>query len=440
MNEKKMIKETVRPEPSHIWEPPQEISLEEIIRMSKGVLAMPDITTKTREDIFRMRVLEMDWDIGVMVYEPEDPSKIPTCPDGKKVGFFLLHGGTGDYKSLDPVARMIASKFGMKVANMTFPGRLYLLDPSRDWPADTFNPDGSVRTPLWTKETRITQDQYEIIEDTSSRKKYGTFFSLVAKEGTEFYYRMAAWPVAFEEAMKETCRRHFPEDQYSVYAHGHSTGGPFVMILSQRVSNVAGILGYGSVSFGYVYSEVTGEKWNFPFNCLRLRTWRDTARYAEEEFASKKHSLPVMMEIVLDRWEKEKKRANLKAEDIVHKNNTHSLAEAARVTATRLKMGPKETEDLIKKYVGYCREISGPEVKPVPSVLSVHGIGDDTVTYDDCKKALPLFSAMNPQPKVRCVLLGAGVHRWSYTDDDLPCGVIPAVTKLWYDAIMAGYF
>ena len=440
MREEKTAKETVRPEALHIWEPPQEISLEEIIRMSKDVLAMPDIMTKTREDIFRMRVFEMDWDIGAMVYEPDDPSKIPTGPDGKKVGFFLLHGGTGDYKSLDPVARMITGKFGIKVANMTFPGRLYLLDPSRDWPADTLNPDGSVRTPLWTKETRITQDQYEIIEDTSNRKKYGTFFSLMAKEGTEFYYRMAAWPVAFEEAMKETCHRHFPEDRYSVYAHGHSTGGPFIMILSQRVSNVTGILGYGSVPFGYIFSEVTGKKWDFPFNYLRLRTWRDTARYAEEEFASKKHSFPVMMEVVLDRWEKEKKRANFKAEDFVHKNNTHSLAEAARVTATRLKMGPKDMEDLIKKYVGYCRELSGPGVKPVPPVLSVHGIGDDTVTYNDCKKALPLFSAMNPQPKVRCVLLGAGVHRWAYTDDDLPCGVIPTVTKLWYEAIMAGCF
>jgi len=45
----------------------------------------------------------MDWILGSMVYEPADASKIPAGPDGKKVGIFLLHGGTSDYKDLDPV-------------------------------------------------------------------------------------------------------------------------------------------------------------------------------------------------------------------------------------------------------------------------------------------------------------------------------------------------
>ena len=101
---------------------------------------------------------------------------------------------------------------------------------SRDWPADTLNPDDSARTPLWTKEIRITRDQYEVVRDVSQRNFYGTIISLRAKEGTEFYDRMAAWPAAFEEAMKETCRRNFQEDHYSIYVHGHSTGGPFAMI------------------------------------------------------------------------------------------------------------------------------------------------------------------------------------------------------------------
>ena len=422
------------------WEPPSEVSREEMVKISKSVAEMPDIPTKTKEEIFRIQVVEMDWDIGTMIYEPEDHSRSPVGPDGKEVGIFLLHGGTGDYKSMDAVARFLTGKLGLRVVSMTFPGRLYFPDPSRDWPGDTLNADGSARTPLWTKETRITPAQYEIVRDTSSQEKYGTFISLMAKEGTEFYYRMAAWPVAFDEAMRETCRRHLPPDQYSIYGHGHSTGGPFIMILSQRVSNVAGVLGYGSVPFGSIFSETTKKKWDFPFNYLRLRTWRDTARYAEEESDSRKHSLPVMMEIVMDRWEKEKKRANFKAEDFVHKNNTRSLAEAARVTAARLNLSPEETEKLVQRYVEYCRELSGPGLKRVPPVLSVHGIGDDTVRYDDYKRALPLFSAMNPPPKVRCVLLGAGVHRWAYTEDDLPNGVIPTVIKLWYDAIMGGYF
>ena len=90
---------------------------------------------RIREDLFRIRALEMDWDIGVVIYEPEDLSQIPTAPDGNKVGVFLLHGGVSDYKSLDCIARPLAEKFGIKVASMTFPGRFYLLDPSRDWPA-----------------------------------------------------------------------------------------------------------------------------------------------------------------------------------------------------------------------------------------------------------------------------------------------------------------
>ncbi len=315
-----------------------------------------------------------------------------------------------------------------------------MLDPSRDWPGDVLNADGTARTPLWTKDGKITPDQYEVSRDTSIRNKYGTVISLVAKAGTEFYFRMAAWPIAFDEAMRETCRRYLPPEHYSIYGHGHSTGGPFIMIASQRVPNIMGILGYGSGPFGYIFAEIAGKRWNFPFNFLRLRTWRDTARYAEEEFSEKRHSLPVMMEIVLERWERERRRANFKAEDFVHKNNVSSLAEAARVTATRLNLNPHETEALVRRYVGYCRELSGPGIKPVPPVLSVHGKGDDTVKSTDFQKALPMFSAMTPAPKVRIVRLGAGVHRWLSVEEDLPNGIIPAVLTLWRDAIQNGYF
>jgi hypothetical protein len=341
---------------------------------------------------------------------------------------------------LDTIARLLAEKFGVKVASMTFPGRFYLLDPSRDWPGDLENPDGSARTPLWTKETRITKDQYEIVQDTSKRESYGTIVSLAAKEGTEFYHRMAAWPVAFEEAMKEVASRHLPEGEFSIYIHGHSTGGPFAMIASQRIANIAGIVGYGTSPFGAMYTQVTGDRWNFPFNWLRLRTWRDTARYLYEGMKDKGIGLPMLMELTFERWDKSKKRPNFKAEDFVHKNSTQSLEAAARVSAARLKLSHRDTEALIQRYLGYTRELAGPGVKPVPSFLSIHGINDDTVTLARCERSLSLFAKLNPAPKVRCVSLGAGVHTWAHTEPELPQGVATSVASLWYDAIMNGFY
>ena len=422
------------------WEPPSVIGRSEVLKLHHEVTGLPAIPVQIREDIFRIRALEMDWDIGVVIYEPEDLSKIPTGPDGAKVGVFLLHGGVSDYKSLDTIARLLAEKFGIKVTSMTFPGRFYLLDRSRDWPGDVENLDGSARTPLWTRKTRITKDQYEIVHDTSKRESYGTIVSLSAKEGTEFCSRMAAWPVAFEDAVKETARRHLPEGEFSIYIHGHSTGGPFAMMASQRIANIAGIIGYGTSPFGAMYTQVTGDGWNFPFNCLRLRTWRDTARYLYEGMKDKGIGLPMLMELTLERWNQSKSRPNFKAEDFVHKNSTKSLAAAARVSAARLKFSHGETEALVQKYLGYTRELAGPSVKPVPPFLSIHGINDDTVTLARCQRSLSLFAKLNPAPKVRCVSLGAGVHTWAHTEPDLPQGVATSVARLWYDAIMSGFY
>lgn len=422
------------------WEPPVEVSKAEVDKLAEAVISMPSLGITANEDIFRIRALEFDWDIGAMVYEPRNAAHIPEGPDRKKAGVFLLHGGMGDYKSLDPIARTLADKFGFKVVSMTFPGRLYLLDPSRDWPGDTLNADGTARTPLWARESKITPDQYEIVKDTSKRDSYGTIVSLKAREGSEFYDRMAAWPAAFEEAMKETARRHLPEREYSIYIHGHSTGGPFAMMASQRIANVAGILGYGSSPFGYMYTNVTGDQWNFPFNYLRLRTWRDAARYLYESLKEKGYGLPLMMELAFELWDHDKKRANFKAEDFVHKNSTRSLDAAARSAAKRLRLSRDDTERLAQTYLGYTRELSGPGVKPVPAFLSIHGVNDDTVTLGRCERSLPLFAGLNPAPKVRCVSIGAGVHTWAHKEENLPHGVAPPVAKLWHDAIMEGYY
>jgi hypothetical protein len=422
------------------WEPPAIVTAEDVLRLTQAVLALPDHPTDVREDIFRIRILEMDWDIGVVSYEPREGSRIPVGPDGKKVGVFLLHGGVSDFKSVERIANTLPSKFGVKVATMTFPGRFYFSDPTRDWPGDVEYDDGTARTPLWSKDTRIAQDQYTIVQDTSKRADYGTLISLSAKEGTEFFYRMAAWPAAFEEAVKETARRQFSENEFSIYIHGHSTGGPFAMMAAQRVPNIAGLLGYGSSPFGWMYPLVSGDDWEFPFNQLRLRTWRDTARYMYEGMKDKGIGLPMLIEMTFERWENAKKRPNFKAEDFIHKNSTKSLESAARVSAARLKLSNREADALAQQYLGYARELSGPGVKPVPNFLSIHGINDDTVTLQRCQRSLPLFAKLDPAPKVRPVSLGAGVHSWSWTDDKFPHGVVPPVAKLWHDAIMNGFF
>ena len=422
------------------WEPPAAVALPEVLELNEQVLALPDQPIVIAEDIFRIQVLAMEWDIGAVIYEPKDKKKIPVGPDGKKVGVFLLHGGVSDFKSVERIAKTLASKFAVKVATMTFPGRFYFPDASRDWPGDVEYDDGTARTPLWSKETRITEDQYTIVQDTSKREEYGTLVSLSAKTGTEFFYRMAAWPAAFEAAVKETARRQFPENEFSIYMHGHSTGGPFAMMASQRMANIAGLLGYGSSPFGRMYPLVSGDDWEFPFHQLRLRTWRDTARYMYEGMKDKDIGLPMLIELTFERWESAKKRPNFKAEDFIHKNSTKALEAAAKVSAERLKLSHRDSDALVQQYLGYTREMTGPGVKPVPNFLSIHGINDDTVTLQRCHRSLPLFAQLDPAPTVRAISLGAGVHSWSWTDDKLPQGIVPSVARLWYDAIVNGFF
>ena len=86
------------------WDPPAQVSVQEIQASTDKVMAMPALPITTKEDVFRIEVVGMEWDVGVMVYEPADASRIPVGKDGKKQGIFLLHGGTGDWRSLDQAA------------------------------------------------------------------------------------------------------------------------------------------------------------------------------------------------------------------------------------------------------------------------------------------------------------------------------------------------
>jgi hypothetical protein len=51
------------------WEPSSVISAAEVLSLNEQVLALADSPINVREDIFRIHELEMDWDIGVVVYE-----------------------------------------------------------------------------------------------------------------------------------------------------------------------------------------------------------------------------------------------------------------------------------------------------------------------------------------------------------------------------------
>jgi hypothetical protein len=341
---------------------------EQVVATSDAVLAKPTGEVEEAEDIFRLSALGLDWDIGVRVYAP---AAITRGADGMKVGIFLLHGGAGDYKSMEKFALLFAAKFALKVATMTFPGRLYLDDESRDWPGDTIKPDGTVRTPIWQKGEHVTADQYELVRDTGKRMKYGTRTSARAKLGTRFYDRMASWPMAFEEGMKDACRRHFPVGEFSIYVHGHSTGGPCASMLSQRVANIVGVIAIENSTFGYINEKKhqwggqvgksegfaavapkSAESWKDAFNELYIRTWRDLARYRGSEALSQEcpqalMRLPWLMEEVLDAWDVAKKRPQFKAEYMITHNIVSALEQAARAAAARLKISAADTEKLV---------------------------------------------------------------------------------------------
>jgi hypothetical protein len=442
--------------------PPPALTREDVLAASDAVLAMPAGAVTQAEDIFRLEALGLDWDIGVRVYTPQPT--VATGADGKKIGIFLLHGGAGDYKSMERFALLFAEKFACKVITMTFPGRLYLDDESRDWPGDTIHPDGSARTPIWQRGEYVTRDQYDLIEDDSKRMKYGVRRLARAKPGSRFYDRMASWPPAFERGMQQACARHFPLDEFSIYVHGHSTGGPYVSMLSQRVANVAGVIAIENSTFGYINERKhmwgghvgkiagferlakDGGSWTDPFNDLYVRTWRDLARYRGSEALGQEGPnalmrLPSLMEEILDAWEVARKRPQFKAEYMITHNIVGALGEAARAAAARLRLDPNETEKLVAHYLGYTRELSGSGAKPVPPFLFV--ISKDSRDHSPevyREVILPMFAAMRPAPRTAVTRFGAGVHTYTKPEPGLPVGIAPAAAQFYVRAIQEGYF
>lgn len=446
-----------------MWTPPEEISRAQCLADSEAVLAMPDIELREYEDLFRIQAVGLDWDIGAQIYEPVDSSQICVGADGRKVGVYLLSGGDGDFRTMEPVARLLAGKFGMKVATMTYPGRLYLDDPSRRWPGDTINPDGTIRTPIWLTGEHITPDQYEVITDTSIRERYGTRTVLHAKPGTVFWDRLAGWPAAFEAGGKQTMARNLPEDEYSIYLHGHSTGGPFVFMLSQRVPNVAGLVAIENSAFGHINEAklakigslgaigdfekvVTETKRSDPFYELYIRTWRDKARYVGPEKLGQDGPvalmrLPLVIEEVMERWEAAKISPQFKCEYTVSTNIEPSLEAGARASAERMGLNEAATEALVQQFLGYGRELKGPSAKPVPPVMFCVAKDSRDHGVESYKTlVMPMYAHMDPAPKTSLTHFQAGVHSYWLAEDALPIGIAPAVAKLWHDAVTSGYF
>eukprot|EP01037_Dinobryon_pediforme_P001465 gene1465-1486_t len=428
------------------WEPPAFLTRPELIKISDRVLAMPDLPIRRTEEIVRIQCAGLDWDISAIVTEPEDSSKIPTGPDGRKIGFFLLHGGAGDYRVHEALCKMMAQKYGIKSVNMTYPGRFYFDDPEHNWPGDTQNPDGSVRTPIWQRGEHIGPDQYEVVQDSSMTKTYGTLTLAHAKEGTRFYDRLAAWPWAFETAIIELCKRFLPKSEFSIYCHGHSTGGPFSHMMLQRVENAVGIAGIENSPFGYIWQMVNTNVWPRPFNEVVVRTWRDIARYRGAEALKGKatevlRSLPEFIEKIYAEWHDSTYLPQIKAEYVIHLDAQDALTESAEVTARRLGMTNQETADLVARYRSYPRPLTGDGVKPLPPLLYVitaNSRDHSREAYFDI--ILPALAKIDPAPKARVVQFDAGVHSYQKAEEGLPRGLVPVALDLWVEAIHAGYY
>ena len=151
--------------------------------------------------------------------------------------------------------------------------------------------------------------------------------------------------------------------------------------------------------------------------------------------------LPWLMEEILDAWENARKRPQFKAEYMITHNILGSLEQAARVSAARLELDQSATDALIERFKGYTRELSGPNVKPVPPFLFV--ISKDSRDHSPevyREVILPAFSAMTPTPRVAVTRMLAGVHTYTKPEADLPMGIAPAAAQYYHDAIMAGFF
>jgi hypothetical protein len=427
------------------WWPREHVDVPELVAATDRADARQRHDVDVRHQVLTIESLGLEWEIATAVAQPSEESAIARGADGRRVGVILLHGAMGDHRDMLPVARFLASNYGYRVSVMSYPGRYFLPDPAGEWPGDTIMPDGRLRTPMWHRGHPVEDDEYDVVTDRSDpvrRAKWGTLTFAAARPGTPFHERMAAWPVAFETALVELARRDFPADLFSVYVHGHSTGGPFAHMILQRIDNVVGLLGAETSSFPYIFRAGIGMDWPYAFNHLAILSWRNIAMYAGPEHgADLQWRLPWVMEEVLEEWERQKTRPFFKAEYFFNYAKTDQLEACARTAAARMKLSSRAEDELVRHFRGFARELPAHESRPVPPLLLgiVKGSRDHTVERYE-KTILPMLAKIEPRPKVALVQYGGGVHQYGKPVPGLPVGALPAIAETWDEAIQEGFF
>ena len=116
---------------------------------------------------------------------------------------------------------------------------------------------------------------------------------------------------------------------------------------------------------------------------------------------------------------------------------------AASATAERLGLDDEATAELVGHYIGYTRELSGPDARPVPPVMfqiSAFSRDHSREVYEQV--TIPMYEAMDPPPKYSFTQFMAGKHGYMAPDEEngLPSGLGPAVFLQWDRAIRSGWF
>jgi pimeloyl-ACP methyl ester carboxylesterase len=391
--------------------------------------------------LLRIDSLDLPWDVGGLVYDPAGP--IATGPDGKQIGVLLIHGGGGDHRSFDVMARLLAGK-GYRVVTVTYPGNLYLGNKEHDWPGDTMEGNGKARTPIWAQDEEIDQDQYDLVErqgDDIFRAKYGTLFFAHAKPGTRFYDRLAAQPMAYEEAYQAVCLKFLGPDTFSIYCSGVSTGGHQAHLLLQRVPNIVGLVGAESSPFGSIFGKMLNQGWPYNFDMMTVRTWRDVARYAGPEAGPEgARRLPWLMEEVFEKHRGMLHKPLMKAQQIVQFGAVDALRNAATAVAARLKLGDKASEELRDRFAAYPSPLPSSK-RPVPPLLYCIMANSRDHSFERYNGILlPELAKLDTPPKARIVRFDEGIHTYQVVLPGLPYGTAPAVADMWEQAIMGGYY
>ena len=100
---------------------------------------------------------------------------------------------------------------------------------------------------------------------------------------------------------------------------------------------------------------------------------------------------------------------------------------------------PKQCDDLFAKHIEAGNVDAVVALYEPKACLLLEG-GAAARGTSAIRKAITMFAAMKPAPTVRLVEFDSGTHFYAAPEPGLPVGLAPAVVKLWYDAIMQGYY